>query len=181
MIVSAIGEPPRQYSTTFRGGIRGSWRVDRVEGVRGATLPLVSRIEILRNLEWELPAGCVWSLRGVTEDYHSTRTAEQERLRAVQPGLGRPASTRAALIPIRKSQSWWDLPLSERRAIFEARSQHIATGLEHLPTVARRLHHGRRPGGTLPFPHLVRVRPPGSVHVRSTRGALATNGGVTLC
>ncbi len=49
----------------------------------------------------------------------------------------------AALIPIRKSQAWWDLPQDERRAVFEQRSHHIATGLKYLPAIARRLHHGR--------------------------------------
>jgi len=31
----------------------------------------------------------------------------------------------------------------ERREIFEARSQHIAIGMEYLPAIARRLHHCR--------------------------------------
>jgi chlorite dismutase len=46
------------------------------------------------------------------------------------------------LIPITKAPTWWALPQDERRAIFEERSRHIATGLRYLPAVARRLHHG---------------------------------------
>lgn len=114
-----------------------------MERVRGTALPSVPRVEVLSELEWELPSGFVWSLRGITEEEHFTRPAEQARLRAVQTELGRPTSTRAALIPIRKSQAWWNLPLTERRAIFEERSHHIATGLEYLPAVARRLYHSR--------------------------------------
>jgi len=114
-----------------------------MERVRGTALPSVPWVEVLPKLERDLPSGFVWSLRGITEEEHYTGPAEQERLRAVQPELGRPTSTRAALIPIRKSEAWWDLPLTERRAIFEERSHHIASGLEYLPAVARRLYHGR--------------------------------------
>ena len=60
-------------------------------------------------------------------------------------------STRAALIPIRKSEAWWDLAQDERRRIFEESSHHIATGLEYLPAVAPRLHHGRDLGEPFDF------------------------------
>jgi hypothetical protein len=39
----------------------------------------------------------------------------------------------------------------ERRAIFEEQSQHIAIGLQYLPSVARRLHHGRELGEEFDF------------------------------
>jgi hypothetical protein len=45
--------------------------------------------------------------------------------------------------PITKTDTWWELPQDERRRIFEASSRHVATGLDYLPAVARRLHHGR--------------------------------------
>jgi chlorite dismutase len=60
-------------------------------------------------------------------------------------------ATCAALIPISKSEAWWELTQDERRAIFEAHSRHIATGLEYLPAVARGLHHGRDLGGEFDF------------------------------
>jgi len=43
------------------------------------------------------------------------------------------------------------LTQDERREIFEERSRHIATGLEYLPAVARRLHHSRDLGGPFDF------------------------------
>jgi chlorite dismutase len=61
-------------------------------------------------------------------------------LAAAQPP--RREATRAALIPIKKSAAWWALPQDDRRAIFAERSHHIRTGLEFLPAIARRLHHG---------------------------------------
>ena len=68
-----------------------------------------------------------------------------------QQGLGRPTSKRAALIPIRKTATWWALPQDERREIFEAQSHHIGIGLNYLPAVARRLHHCRDLGAEEPF------------------------------
>ena len=76
---------------------------------------------------------------------------EKTTLVAKQEGLGRPAATRAALIPIRKNAAWWALTQDERRAVFEAQSQHIAIGLKYLPAVARRLHHCRDLGPSEPF------------------------------
>jgi chlorite dismutase len=47
------------------------------------------------------------------------------------------------MIPIRKCDAWWELAQDERRAILEAKSQHIAIGLKYLPAIARRLYHSR--------------------------------------
>jgi chlorite dismutase len=59
--------------------------------------------------------------------------------------------SRAALIPIRKTEAWWALAQDERRAIFEEQSRHIRVGLEYLPAVARRLHHSRELGEPFDF------------------------------
>ena len=72
-------------------------------------------------------------------------------LAAVQQGLARPQATRAALIPIRKTDAWWALAQDERRSILEEQSRHIAIGLEYLPGVARRLHHARDLGEPFDF------------------------------
>ena len=71
-----------------------------------------------------------------------------------QAALGRPDSTLAALIPIRKSAKWWALTQDERRAVFEEKSRHVAVGLKYLPGVARRLHHCRDLGEVEPFDFL---------------------------
>jgi len=39
----------------------------------------------------------------------------------------------------------------ERRAVLEEQSHHIAIGLRYLPSVARRLHHGRELGEAFDF------------------------------
>jgi chlorite dismutase len=79
---------------------------------------------------------------GVTSHERYVQAQEHAALVTRQAPLGRPEAKRAALIPITKAPTWWALPQDERRAIFEERSRHIATGLRYLPAVARRLHHG---------------------------------------
>ncbi len=90
-------------------------------------------------------------LRGTTSNERYVERPERAALVAGQPALGRLEATCAALIPVRKSPAWWDLTQDERRVVLEDRSHHIATGLEYLPAVARRLHHGRDLGEEFDF------------------------------
>lgn len=136
---------------TFAGGTAGLWRIDQLEAVRGESLPRVDRIAVLEGRELALPETAVWILRGVTSNERYVTRAEHEALAARQPPLGRPEATQAALIPIRKTDEWWDLSQDERRVIFEERSEHIGKGLKYLPAVARRLHHGRDLGEPFDF------------------------------
>ena len=55
------------------------------------------------------------------------------------------------MVPISKSDEWWDLTQDERRAIFEDQAHHIAIGVDYLPAVARRLHHSRDLGEPFDF------------------------------
>jgi hypothetical protein len=133
----------------FAGGAEGAWRVVSIAPVAGAPLAPVERVAVVEG-ERPAPARAAWVLRGAAGHSRYTTRAEQTALAAVQPPLGRPAATCAALIPVRKSEAWWALAQDERRAILE-RSHHIALGLAHLPAVARRLHHGRDLGEPFDF------------------------------
>jgi len=92
-----------------------------------------------------------WVLRGATSNERYVTRAEHDELARREGPLGRPEATRATLIPITKSAEWWALSQDERRALFEERSRHIAIGLEYLPDIARRLHHGRDLGEPFDF------------------------------
>lgn len=128
---------------TFAGGDIGNWRVVRMETVIGPPLPPVSRIAVIEGRDSPLSSRAAWFLRGITSyERYVTRT-EHEILASRQPRLGRSGATCAALIPIRKSHEWWQLSQDERRDIFEEQSHHIATGLNYLPAIARRLLHSR--------------------------------------
>lgn len=139
---------PRLFS--FVGGGTGDWRVERITAVAGESVPDVRAITVLPGQPAEA-AGSAWLLRGITSNERYVEREEKTALAARQEGLGRPAATRAALIPIRKNAAWWALTQDERRSVFEAQSQHIAIGLKYLPAVARRLHHCRDLSPSEPF------------------------------
>ncbi|WP_050479393.1 chlorite dismutase family protein [Herbaspirillum rhizosphaerae] len=125
---------------SFSGGDHGQWRVTDVIAVTGEALAVTAQIDIVNGAP-SRPA--VWTLQGVTSNERYVQQDEKQKLVAVQQGLGRAASTQAALIPIRKSAAWWALTQDERRDILEIRSRHIEIGLRYLPPIARRLHHCR--------------------------------------
>lgn len=133
----------------FAGGDHGPWRVTEQRTLCGEPLPAVPRLEVLEGAHAPPPAS--WVLRASTGNLRYTTRAERDDLRQAQEGLNRPASTRAVLIPIRKTPAWWELAQDERRAILEEQSRHIAIGREYMPAIARRLHHGRELGEPFDF------------------------------
>lgn len=135
----------------FTGGATGAWRIHRLDAVVGDSLSPPPRLAVLQGDEPSPPIDACWVLRGVTSNERYVNRAEQAALAMRQQGLGRVEATLAALIPIRKSEAWWELTQEERREIFEKRSRHIATGLEYLPAVARRLYHSRDLGEPFDF------------------------------
>lgn len=139
---------------SFVGGVTGPWRVVNISAVVGNPLADVRRLDIVTGAVPEVPTGAKWVLRGLTSNERYVTRTEKDQLVAKQPTLGRPQATRAALIPIRKTASWWGLAQDERRRIFEESSKHVATGLRYLPAVARRLHHCRDLGENEPFDFL---------------------------
>ncbi len=136
---------------TFIGGTTGKWRVEQNRVVTGAALPSVPRVAILEGNRFATPQESTWLLRGVMSYERYVHRSERSLLVAQQPELDRLEATRAALIPIKKSNAWWELPQDERRAIFEERSHHIATGLKYLPRIARRLYHSHDLGEPFDF------------------------------
>ena len=104
----------------FAAGSEGAWRVERIVAVAGETLPAAERLAML---DGGVVAGARWTLRGTTGHHRYTTRAEKTELVSRQAGLGRREATHAALIPIRKSDAWWDLAQDERRRIFEESSR----------------------------------------------------------
>ena len=125
----------------FAGGTTGTWRVERISPLRGRALIPVPRLAIFDGDQSSLSKDSVWLLRGVTSYERYVTRAERAALVAQQPPLGRTNATHAALIPIKKSVTWWELTQDERRMIFEERSHHIAVGLRYVQEIARRLYH----------------------------------------
>jgi len=137
---------------SFVGAETGAYRVLDLRTVVGAPLAEVAAVtpHPVHLLASAVP-GAAWVLRGTNSALRYTERAETETLRQIQPPLGRSHCSHAALIPIRKSDAWWTLSQDERRAIFETRSNHIASCLKYLPAIARRLHHSRELGEPFDF------------------------------
>jgi hypothetical protein len=142
--------PP--ISVLFVGGSSGAWRVERVSSVAGQSLPESPYLRVTEGPPTSnLEPGHAFCLRGTTGHLRYVEAAEKVALAAVTPALGRGEASCAALIPIRKSDAWWDLAQDERRAILEARSRHVTVGLAYLPAIARRLYHARELGEPFDF------------------------------
>ena len=134
---------PSPILVTCAGGDHGTGRIECVAAVVGASLPIPQRLSVYEGGAAPDATAHAWILRGTTSNTRYTNRIELDGLAARQQGLQRPQATKAALIPIRKSEAWWALAQDERRAIFEEQSRHIAIGMEYLPPIARRLHHCR--------------------------------------
>lgn len=89
-----------------------------MEPVRGEAIPVVDYLEILEGSNASPTRSARWVLRGTTRNERYVTRREHDELLARQEPLGRPHATRAALILVRKSASWWEPSQDERRAIF---------------------------------------------------------------
>ncbi|WP_368507095.1 chlorite dismutase family protein [Bradyrhizobium lupini] len=139
---------------TFRGGQSGGWRITSISPVTGEPLAFMPTLSVTDSEAIALPlvpSRNAWRLVGVASSLRYTERPEKQHLTSVQAGLGRLEATSGALIPIRKSQAWWDLTQEERRRIFEDKSHHIANSLRFLPAIARQLYHCRDLGGPFDF------------------------------
>ena len=136
---------------SFIGGETGPWRVTGMEVIVGETLPAVTKLEIASGSESPSDPHATWVLRGITSNERYADREERRQIVAKLLDLGRPEATCGALIPIRKNEAWWALTQEERLSIFKEQSHHTKIGLEHFPTLARRLHHCRDLAENEPF------------------------------
>lgn len=134
----------------FIGCDKGQWKVVKMKSVIGETMQQVSHLKIVPSSLQKSNEG-IWALKGFRSNLRYTEKVEQQALTAIQADLGRTEATCAALIPIRKSKSWWMLAQDERRKIFENKSHHTEIGLKYLPAIARRLYHCRDIGEPFDF------------------------------
>ena len=142
---------PQPLPVAFVAGSAGPWTIAKITALTGDGLPPSQHLDIHEGPAALATHNGDWRLRGMVSNLRYTHRPEVAALGAAQEGLHRPASSHAALIPIRKSEAWWALAQDERRAIFEERSKHISVGLAYLPAVARRLHHSRDMGEPFDF------------------------------
>lgn len=137
---------------SFMGSDTGLWRVADMTEIVGDPLPAAKRLAITADPTTPSGPEPAWVLRGVTSnERYAVSDAERQRIVTEQLALGRAEATCAALIPIRKNAAWWALTQNQRQNIFEQQSKHAQIGLQHFPTLARRLHHCRDLSDHEPF------------------------------
>ncbi len=134
----------------FIGGNNGEWKVIKMNSIIGDTIQQPSHVKIVKSSTVKSNEG-LWTLKGFASNIRYSEKEEREKLISIQANLGRPEATNAALIPIRKSESWWTLAQDERRKIFETQSHHTQIGLNYLPAIARKLYHCRDIGEPFDF------------------------------
>ncbi len=134
----------------FIGGSLGQWKVTKMQTVVGDSLQPVSHLKVIDSTLVKSQEG-LWLLKGFASNIRYAEKDEKEKLLTMQEGLGRSHATCAALIPIRKTETWWNLAQDERRVIFEKQSHHTQVGLKYLPAIARKLYHCRDIGEPFDF------------------------------
>lgn len=135
----------------FTAGDTGLWRITSMQAISGEPLASANRLNITADEETPANDHAKWSLRGITSNERYVVNERRDEIIAKQLALGRTEASCAALIPLRKNADWWKLSQTKRQNIFEAQSQHANLGLEHFPTLARRLHHCRDLSVLQPF------------------------------
>ena len=134
----------------FIGSSTGEWKVNSMVTLKGETLAPASHVKKVPSTLQLSEAG-IWTLKGIISNLRYTDKEDKDKLTAVQEDLGRPQATFAALIPIRKSEAWWNLAQDERRNIIEKKSQHTLVGMHYLPAISRKLFHSRDIGQPFDF------------------------------
>ncbi|MBK7749787.1 MAG: chlorite dismutase family protein [Candidatus Obscuribacter sp.] len=136
---------------TFIGGSKGPWSVKKITGVKGQPIAEVSALRIVESDVREKNSEEKWLFKGFTSNTRYATSDEVASLKKLQPEIGRKEATCAAMILVKKSDSWWQLAQDQRRKIFEEQSHHNSIGMDYLPAVARRLHHSRDLGEEFDF------------------------------
>jgi hypothetical protein len=139
---------------TLVGGDNGEWSVVSQRTLSGTPIANVSRLAMMPGNRPVKLGTATWELSGVTTNDRYTTHSEKRELIEKQAPIGRPESTCAALILLRKNAAWWAMSQDDRRSVLEEQSHHIAIGLRYLPAVARRLLHCRDMGTDAPFDFL---------------------------
>ncbi len=128
---------------SYMGGTTGPWRITKAVTHCGLPLKNATHVEITSGQNHRVPAGTAWVLSGVVRNSRYVTREERIPLESNQPSFSNEDATCAALIPIRKSMTWWNLGRNERREIREAGSESLTTVMKFLPAIARKLRPGR--------------------------------------
>ena len=142
--------------TTRRGGRLSRYRVRDVVAVRGEAPANLAQGWSVVRIEGSVPiseesfspgVASVIQYHGVTQHLQYTSDAQRQELDGLSiPELEPSNHTTAVLIPIGKSEAWWNLAQDQRQIHFQktdAHKGHTAIGLKYVDRVFRKLYHSR--------------------------------------
>ncbi|CAD0001819.1 chlorite dismutase family protein [Flavobacterium chungangense] len=135
----------------FVGDNSGEWQVTSMTAYKGNPIESVSHLTKVPLGDLSQSEKGIWSFKGIISNLRYTEKEEKDKLTSIQEDLGRKNATLAAFIPIRKSETWWNLAQDERRKIMESKSKHTQSGMKYLPAIARKLFHSRDIGEAFDF------------------------------
>lgn len=131
---------------TLPAPVRDRYRVDATHVRQGPPTALPVPGDILVRLETP-EAAVLSSPVQYGGSAGSARYTDPAAPTAAANGLGPlPPPCRAVLIPLRKSQAWWDMEEASRRAYFHSsptHPNHTETGAPYIRQIHRRLFHSR--------------------------------------
>ncbi len=114
--------------------IANDWNVVRFESNLPISIEVPSPISVIQ-------------FYGMTQNLHYTSDAQRQELdKLSRQELGPSNHSTAVLIPIRKSEAWWELSQDQRQAYFQKTKKqqgHTAMGLKYVDRVFRKLYHSR--------------------------------------
>ncbi len=147
------GDRPEVRQFTAAQGRTNIYAIREIVQVRGE-LP-ANLAQAQRMIRLETPAPITFTKEplsgrifcGVTQHLQYTTSEQRRELDARSRSELPPSShTVAVLIPIRKSNEWWELAQDERQTHFqraEGREGHTAIGLKYVDRIYRKLYHSR--------------------------------------
>jgi len=136
---------PLTYVTFISGGVPelpGEARVN--------TYRVLSDGGSMCRVETPAPFEIPGALRGVAQHLHYTTAEERADLTARSRTELSPGVT-AVLIPIRKSEAWWQMAHDQRGHHFHAKGGHTAIGTPYADKIFRKLYHARYLGSGFDF------------------------------
>ena len=137
--------------TSFLGRKSGLWKILSIEAVAGDSIKHAESLEITNDARTNSGNESIWILKGFGSNLRYTNRDEKNILDKQPSILGKSENTYAALIPIKKSEEWWQLTQDERRNILEEQSHHIEIGSKYLSVISRKLYHSRDIGEEFDF------------------------------
>jgi hypothetical protein len=144
------GGPTLISIPTPAGGVRNRYRVNAVEVVQGQRPALPEPGWELHRIEAENPisASAPFQIHGATGSAQYTDPtapyAAANGLKAIPVTVAEPVL--AVILPLRKTQAWWDLPFEQRKAHFHKAAtvpHHTEAGVPYISKIHRRLFHTR--------------------------------------